>query len=274
MNEPELRLLRGIRDSLAAIQKEIRAIRDKYESNNEYNKPDTPSPVINAELQTPEHIERSNQSNANRDYRLQVWLIIGTWLAFIAAAVYAGISRVQLGEIQKQTEISESQYRPWLKITDVTVDAETGDLPVLFFSAFQYSGQRITTVAPSLDFHVKNIGRSVARDVFINPNVRFHQTLDINKVQGGVCDGARKGVYPVVQPPFAWTAIFPDDEVSFRVAVGSLYQPADIYHFPEKDKRPGDWISGTLIGCVMYQRPLIYQTSAVFILMGDKDRFF
>jgi hypothetical protein len=92
MNERDFRLVRGIRDSLSSIQDEIRSIRNKQERDDEHCEPPAPSPVISAELQIPERIEGAKQPKSNRDYQLQVWLTVGTWLAFIAAAIYACIA--------------------------------------------------------------------------------------------------------------------------------------------------------------------------------------
>ncbi len=109
MNERELRLLRGIRDSLIAIQKEIHSIRDQQERNNENAKPPAQPPILRAELQIPERAERSNQTNSNRDHRTQVWLTVGTWLAFIAAAIYAGVAKGQLEKMRQQTELIQRE---------------------------------------------------------------------------------------------------------------------------------------------------------------------
>lgn len=74
--------------------------------------PPSPTPVLRAELQVPERIERNNQGNNDREHRTQIWLTVGTWLAFIAAAVYAAIAYKQkvtmdatFNEVAKQTTI-------------------------------------------------------------------------------------------------------------------------------------------------------------------------
>ena len=95
MNESELRLPRGIRATLSAIREEIRSIRDQQERHSSQEHPPSPTPVLRAELQVPERIERNNQGNNDREHRTQIWLTVGTWLAFIAAAVYAAIAYKQ-----------------------------------------------------------------------------------------------------------------------------------------------------------------------------------
>lgn len=63
-----------------------------------------------AELQIQETAERNINARDERQYGIQVWMALATTLAFIAAAVYAGIAALQwrtmnktYGEIQKQT---------------------------------------------------------------------------------------------------------------------------------------------------------------------------
>ena len=90
MTERELRALRRITDSLSAIQQDIRAIREQQEGSNKHQEIPPDPPVLSAELQIPERIERNSQANSNREYRVQKWLAFGTWLAFAAAAVTAG----------------------------------------------------------------------------------------------------------------------------------------------------------------------------------------
>jgi hypothetical protein len=131
MSERELRLLRGIRDSLIAISQDIRAIRDQKERNQQQNKinPIWLDPVLTAHQQA----EANKTTLEQRQYRVQNSLRWATWLAFIAAAVYAGISKYQLHEIQKQTAVAEEQNRPWLKIEDVRLDTSVPDIPMLSF---------------------------------------------------------------------------------------------------------------------------------------------
>jgi hypothetical protein len=175
MTDRELRLLRAVADNLRAILQGIRSISDQYERQNTREQPPAPSPVIRAEVQIPEGIQRNNQANSNRDHRDQLWLIWGTWLAFIAAAIYAGISRYQLSEIQKQTTVAEQQSRPWIKVTEVKLNS-TGTLcfndrmilaPGETLMMYRPIINPIARADIRTEFHLKNIGRSVPQDIRI-----------------------------------------------------------------------------------------------------------
>ena len=98
----ELRLLRN------GIEKLVGAVHDAEEAQSQQRQQQPP--IVRAELQVPEAIERERGKRDERHYRVQVWLAIATTLAFIAAAVYAGIAALQwrtmnhtYKEIRKQT---------------------------------------------------------------------------------------------------------------------------------------------------------------------------
>jgi hypothetical protein len=99
----ELRLL------LNGIQQLVGAVHDAEEAR--HHGPQQQPPVLRAELQIPETIERETAKRDKRHYRVQIWLAFATTLAFIAAAIYAGIAAAQwntmkktYGEIKTQTE--------------------------------------------------------------------------------------------------------------------------------------------------------------------------
>ena len=89
----ELRLLRN------GIQQLIRAVHNAEEAHNQQRQ--QPPPVMRAELQIPEAIERDRARRDDRSYRTQKWLAVVTTLAFIAAAVYAAIAALQWTEMRK-----------------------------------------------------------------------------------------------------------------------------------------------------------------------------
>ncbi len=98
-----------IRDS---IQEQIRAIRDAYEADRQTR---DQIPARLSELRIPENEKRETRTYRERNFAIQVVLAIGTWGAFIAASVYAGIAAHQLktmnntlGEAQKQTLAAEN----------------------------------------------------------------------------------------------------------------------------------------------------------------------
>jgi hypothetical protein len=114
MKDHELRLLRDVRDNLGSIREDLHAIRKEQEAQRQHDNIPTPPPVLRSELEIPERAERANQANSNREYRIQKWLTVGTWLAFIAAAIYAGVAESTrramvetLVEVRKQTTAAQ-----------------------------------------------------------------------------------------------------------------------------------------------------------------------
>ncbi|HEY6340357.1 MAG TPA: hypothetical protein VIY49_02600 [Bryobacteraceae bacterium] len=131
MTERELRFLRNLADTLRSIQQDIRAIRDQQERVNERNEqpPPTPPPILSAELQIPERIERSNHANSDREYTTQKWLTVGTWLAFAAAAIYAGIA-------YSQKKTMDDTYKEIVKQTAVQRQEAVGNTAALITADF------------------------------------------------------------------------------------------------------------------------------------------
>lgn len=109
MNKRELREFKALRESVRDIQQDIHAIRNQQEQNNQHGQPRTPPPVLQAELQIPESVERGNQARDDRTHHLQLWLCVGTWLAFAAAAIYAGIAACQLSKTSEQTKLMQQE---------------------------------------------------------------------------------------------------------------------------------------------------------------------
>jgi hypothetical protein len=108
-----------LRDEVIALRKSIDAIRDEYKSQHENKNQQTPQPVVvQAELQIPEATERDHGTRDDRAHRQQVWLTVGTWLAFIAAAIYAGIAARQLHQMRRTNELAAQANEQTLKIAN------------------------------------------------------------------------------------------------------------------------------------------------------------
>jgi hypothetical protein len=247
MNERELRVLRGIRDSLLAIQQEIRFVRDQQESQNTQEQTPSPAPVISAELQFPERIERNNQSNSDREYRIQKWLAFGTWLAFVAAAIYAGISKYQLGELKRQADSASAQIgimqkqleatdRPWLK-----VDAPQLALPLTFDAdGVMHAHFSIT---------VSNVGKSAATNVMliagiVIPKQGAELFTEPAKMQKEACDALQSSALAAT--------IFPNDSKSPNIDINVPRSTVDERAI-EQQPGPGKLLLPmVLYGCVDY----------------------
>jgi hypothetical protein len=158
--------------------------------------PDNPIPEIKlkAELHTPGRVELQRTANEDRNYRLQLWLTVGTWLAFIAAAIYAGITYKMLREMrdsgrlqQRHTLAAEQsvgvlresmtyEEQGWLSIEVnpqgsvghyvVSVRYSGGNTPVSVTGASVCRSVGSTKEIPSVNFDDVHCGRSNGGNVF------------------------------------------------------------------------------------------------------------
>jgi hypothetical protein len=96
--------LRGIGQQLISLQEQISAIRDATEAtskqeDSQHEPPDEPLKVeVRSELYIPESIQRDQSTQNKYQNWIQGAVAMGTWCAFIAAAIYAGIAAYQLHE--------------------------------------------------------------------------------------------------------------------------------------------------------------------------------
>lgn len=93
----------------------VNAIRDNTNAKGEHEKVQPQRPILQAELQIPEAIKTESKSDSERNYRLQRLLTVGTWLTFLAAAVYAAITAGQWSTARKalidSNASTERQFR-------------------------------------------------------------------------------------------------------------------------------------------------------------------
>jgi hypothetical protein len=85
-------LRKALFDLRYALQQQTEAIREAQKRENKQQEPEQPPIVVQAELHVPENIERDRKTHEDRQHRLQVWIVIGTWAAFVVAAIYAYVS--------------------------------------------------------------------------------------------------------------------------------------------------------------------------------------
>src|SRR5215472_17931195 len=100
------------KDLREALQEQTKAISDatKAAHENEQQPLPVPLPVV-AELQVPEAEKTERRKQHKKSHTLQTLLTIGTWLAFIAASVYAAITAIQLGEMRKATKTADETLK-------------------------------------------------------------------------------------------------------------------------------------------------------------------
>jgi hypothetical protein len=89
----------SLRESLRAIQERMHAIRDQQEGEQQDQNipPGWLEPILAANQQT----ETDRAAHDNRQYRVQNSLRWAAWFAFIAAAVYAGITYQQWRDLRR-----------------------------------------------------------------------------------------------------------------------------------------------------------------------------
>jgi hypothetical protein len=225
-------------------KKRIDTIRDSDEAECQYKHP-SQHVNIRAELHTPEHIERQRTENQNRNYRLQAWLVVGTWLAFIAAAIYAGITFRIWHQMEEQTKTAQSQLeavdRPWLKIT-FTPDPIT----------FQQGGMQI-----GLRAKITNVGRSVATGVVIP--LRGFLAYDANTIFKEPLKRQRELCGKLVEEPVSkhldetQITVFPDSTDDSR-QTGISFSKSEIDAAPSANPNYAEKrLLPIVIGCVDYQ---------------------
>jgi hypothetical protein len=120
LNKKCILALNCLRDEVMALRKSIDTIRDEYKTQREYDRNQPPPPAITqSELQVPEATERDHGRRDDRSHRQQVWLTVGTWLAFGAAVGYAGIATWQTSEIRRNFRRDQ---RAMMKVTSEAPD--------------------------------------------------------------------------------------------------------------------------------------------------------
>lgn len=286
MSDAEMRLLvesfiKALDAFKTSLDKHSEAIREYAITTQATKQPENPPepPKIIAEL--PEGITRYYDSEYQERKSTKRWKWVERGLAVAAgtiAAILAVLTNSTLQQVKRQADAAQEQTRPWIKIVDVTIAESSEQFPALNFQTWPWptpadpSGkntQKLVAII-SLEITVKNIGKGVARDVFISPILmfeKFNTTKILANDEQEVCSQTTKWNPGV---PFVWSSMFPDDVRHSRIMTTGFYDREMLYH---PTGRAGDWISGIVFGCVSYQSSLGYRTEGIFDVMGEKDRF-
>jgi hypothetical protein len=171
-----------------STQEHVIAIRDNHKTERQNNQP-PPEIKIRAELCTPEYVERQRAADNDRNYRLQKWLTIGTWLAFLAAAIYAGITLKIWHEMQVQTNVQRQAYvtaqRPWVKVKHRIIKPLTFNVPA-------WKGPVASML---IEDTLENVGPTIALNVFswedVIPINGDYTLRDARARQNQWCDASR-----------------------------------------------------------------------------------
>jgi hypothetical protein len=281
MLDAETRLLvksaiQSLRSLQISLREYIEAVRVQKQASDDQHEQPLPLPVdLRTELPLPVAVREYYEAE-QRDRPPLWWRRLKGGLemlgvsAAIAVAVFTGLT---LRQISTQTETLEAGNRPWLKIVDVILDDSIPNAPILSFSPIGTVPKTLTSANLRSEFRIRNIGNRVAQNISINPDIVFEPWNSSTDV---IESGERSSCEPWIQErsrlpsAFTWSAIFPGDEVRYRIAVAKPFEETVVNHIPG---RPGNYLSGVLVGCVTYQFPKRYQTRAVFHVMGPTDRF-
>lgn len=171
--------LRRLITAVLGIQEQIGTIRNQQEAANQQHQQEPP--VLRAELQIPERIEKERKAQNDRQHCLQVWLTIGTWLAFIAASVYAGIAAFQLRQMKRAAHATEigayaaksaattahdalvASQRPWVGISsNHPINVEKFEI---IPNPVKPNGGEPTALRTTVSFWLENFGNSPARRI-------------------------------------------------------------------------------------------------------------
>lgn len=158
----------------------------------------------------------------------------------------------ELEAVQKQTEISE---RPWLSVEATAVNG------LIFVNGEQ--------AALTLKFSIKNVGKSIAKDVQIDvklfPTAPMPVAADAGKNQRELCE------YPKPQQVGRFD-VFPTDQAEER-EMGISAIPSAIATQPVTNSgdKPRRFAGFYVVGCVTYNSSFgteLHQTRFAYILVG------
>ena len=212
-----------------------------------------------------------------------VWLTIGTWLAFIAAATYAGIAAFQLHQMGKANKVASDSFvqtmgemkaqtiaqqvaanaaksaadtatkameignRPWIKIKHRIISPLT----------FDVAGRIGSPIAlMTVEDTIENVGQSVALNVFswedVLPIDLDHSTKTARARQEKWC-GANRHRSP---KGLSGYMLFPREPWVQYSEVGPSMATLPPYIVHGNDSRLNGKLGFVLVGCVCYRSPL------------------
>ncbi len=167
-------LNKRLRDEIIALRKSIDAIRDEYKTQNEDRRKETPQPVVvQAELQVPEAAERDHAARDDRAHRQQILLTVGTWLAFCAAARYAGLAACQLHTFNQQLKTMNNTYAQVQTQTGLMQHQIVGTMAAVVGVYVEIDPRKTNEVM----FNLTNSGHVISEKVETQFQI-FHTTKD------------------------------------------------------------------------------------------------
>jgi hypothetical protein len=203
----------SLRTELSAIRKisseQISAIRDAGNAAEEAQE-DIKQAI--STLQTPEADRVHARTYRRNNFIVQVILTVGTWLAFIAAAIYAGIAARQAtimnqtyGQIQKQTTLMRQQM--------VGTQAATLETLLTFVPSGEFTINVINDgLVSAIDVHIHGQAQRLRDGVRIGESFPLDETLPIVAPKQRQSPSWLLPWHPRVAYPQVWPAGWPGRE--------------------------------------------------------------
>jgi len=220
----------SIRLSLTAIQAEIRSIRHQQETANQRQRKQREQPIaLTAELQIPKDVQRDRSARDDRQYRAQKWLAFGTWLAFLAAAIYAGVNYKMLSEMRRANKAANESFAQTLKQmqaqTKALQDSANSALTTSETARAQLEASQrawVAVVNPpvlqptknGITWTLRNFGGSPAFHISAR-GVTLNQSENIASVQDKICRDVEPSTGSFRAP---WEILFPNQTGRPRAA--------------------------------------------------------
>ena len=284
LGEFHMKFLDSLLSALHGIERSNREIRDAIRQNTEAYKQErqVPSPpTTTVQLQLPEAIASHYQPERNATPRNDKWKTVEriAILSALALSVLAALFTYRtMRQVTRQTDVMKADTRPWVKVIEATLN----EADALIFDPKQqprFHGETLTMLAPRrpnpimqvvvrATFRMRNIGKSVAQNISLFPEVFVEPPGEVDAVskeQQAFCGQIAAGR---LGPQNSWSALFPTDEFSVPVtATGWVYKG-------DTAKLNGvESVVVVLIACVTYQDPKAYQTRVAYTIAPINSRF-
>jgi hypothetical protein len=237
-------------------------------------------PEFRAEIRLPEAAQAENRAYKRRQFCLQLATVIVTTLAFIAAAVYAGIAAYQLREMKKATLATQKSadaataaaktasdnlilaQRPWIKVKHRIVQPLT-------FNVQRWKGPIASMVVEDT---LENVGQSVAMNVLLWEDVipmdpQLLLTKTARARQSEWCEANRHPQGGFI----TGNMLFPKDSMVQQSSIGPYMEVVNKAAFANTGGLQGK-VGFVLTGCVVYRSSFqspespSYQTKFLYLL--------
>jgi len=179
------KLRKEMRQGLSVLHSDLQkfsdAIRSERKRSDQNQQPQLPPPILRAELHIPEDKDGAKKKHEDRQHRVQVWIVIGTWAAFLSASIYAYIAVRQWREMisarhQNQISVQAAQTasETAAKTLNATIDQFRLDQRA-WLGVDSVSGSPVLNQGFVIDVIMKNTGKTPARHFSVESTYHPHK---------------------------------------------------------------------------------------------------